>query len=410
MIIKGEINLKYGLMVFNKTRNIGDDIQSYVAMKYLPKIDYFIDRENLDSFTSDNNEKVAVIMNGWYMHYTLNWPPSPYIRPFPISMHLSTKDFWDIKSDQSYMKGYGLEYFKNISPIGCRDSHTLKLLSDNNVKAEFTGCLSLTLERFDNVQKGNYICAVDVSSKVIDKIKEYTNLEIKIITHEVSEDYYKLTWDERVKNVENLLKLYQGAKCVITTRLHCALPCTALNAPVLIIHDKYNDDRFKDYIEFIDYCYESDFLNGTYNYNFLNPPADKIKHFKMKESLNERCINFIQECEKNIDNKDKGLPDKNFYTNYMVPRSNWYKEIILELEEKTKLLNQIIKDYEEVSVKKDNIINELQDNIEKQNLELNKINNKLVDTDHQLQHIQNSKAWSICKKLYKIRDTITGNK
>ena len=54
------INLKkalyktsYGLMYYKSTDNIGDDIQTYAAMKFLPHIDYYIDREDLSCFVPD---------------------------------------------------------------------------------------------------------------------------------------------------------------------------------------------------------------------------------------------------------------------------------------------------------------------------------------------------------------------
>ncbi len=404
--------MKYGLMVFNKTRNIGDDIQSYVAMKYLPTIDYYVDRENLDSFISNSNEKVAVIMNGWYIHHTMNWPPSPYIKPLPISMHFTTRDFWDIKDEQIHLCGYGEEYLKSISPIGSRDTHTLKLLSEKNIKTEFTGCLTLTLEKFNDVQKKNYICAVDVSSKVVEKLKKITNLEIKEITHIVLENYYTLSWEERVKNVEELLKIYQGAQYVITSRLHCALPCIALGTSVLIIHDKYNDDRFKDYLKFIDFCYEEDFLKDNYVLDFLNHVNNKNEYIKLRDNLNLRCRNFIQECEKN--NNNELLPDINLYLNYVIPKFNWFKQLALNLEEKLKVheKNNIID--KEIITEKDDVINSLKTNIDiLQNESLDKIQelSKISeDLSYKLEHIQNSKCWRICKKLYKIRDKIVGNK
>ena len=36
--------MKYGLVVYKDTDNIGDDILSYAAMRFLPRIDYIIDR------------------------------------------------------------------------------------------------------------------------------------------------------------------------------------------------------------------------------------------------------------------------------------------------------------------------------------------------------------------------------
>ena len=68
--------MKYGIIVFKETTNIGDDIQSYAAMKQLPRVDYFIERESLNEFISNDNEKVKTIMNGWYMHNRFCFPPS----------------------------------------------------------------------------------------------------------------------------------------------------------------------------------------------------------------------------------------------------------------------------------------------------------------------------------------------
>ena len=48
--------MKYGLIVFKETENIGDDIQSYAAIKYLPQVDYYIEREKLDEFVPENEE------------------------------------------------------------------------------------------------------------------------------------------------------------------------------------------------------------------------------------------------------------------------------------------------------------------------------------------------------------------
>ena len=42
--------MKYGLLYYKDTDNIGDDIQSYASERFLPRIDYMIDRENLEKF------------------------------------------------------------------------------------------------------------------------------------------------------------------------------------------------------------------------------------------------------------------------------------------------------------------------------------------------------------------------
>ena len=73
--------MKYGLATMKETENIGDDIQSYVAIRFLPKIDYYIEREKMDLFVPEKKEQVLTIMNGWFLHSKINFPISPYIYP-----------------------------------------------------------------------------------------------------------------------------------------------------------------------------------------------------------------------------------------------------------------------------------------------------------------------------------------
>ena len=280
--------MKFGLMVEQDTRNIGDDVQAYVTKRFLPRVDYYVDRNHIDEFVPDTEEKIAVITNGWFLQYTLNWPPSPYIKPLPISMHFTYKDwFWDTTDRAYHLQGYGLEYLKSIEPIGCRDSHTLKLLGEKGVKTEYTGCMTLTLQPFDGIEKGNYICAVDVSEEVVNQIRKTTDMEVKEITHTVPEDYYKLPWDERMKNVEKLLKVYQGAKAVVSYRLHCALPCLALGTPTILLNEDYRNDRFGDYTKYIESCSEEDFISGKVKYDYNNIPKhdDGWKELRNTEVL-----------------------------------------------------------------------------------------------------------------------------
>jgi hypothetical protein len=204
-----------------------------------------------------------------------------------------------------------------------------------------------------------------------------------------------------MKNVEDLLKIYQGAKCVVTTRLHCGLPCTALGTPVLLIHDNYNDDRFKDFLEFIDFCYEPDFLEDKYSYDFSNPPINKTMHNEIRDNLNAKCKNFIENCENNDD--EKLLLDKDLYSNYVIEKSNWYKRIILDLAEKVNKISEQIDSRNNEIIDKDNIINDLENKI-------NELSMKLENTSYKLNHIENSKAWKICKKAYSVRDKVLNRK
>ena len=65
---------KYALLKYN-TDNIGDEIQSLAAKRFLPQVDYYLDRDNLNSFVPvSDNEDIKLIMNGWYSHKPQNFP------------------------------------------------------------------------------------------------------------------------------------------------------------------------------------------------------------------------------------------------------------------------------------------------------------------------------------------------
>lgn len=398
--------MKFGLMVENDTRNIGDDIQSYVTKRFLPKVDYYIDRNHIDEFVPEKEEKVATIINGWFLQYTLNWPLSPYIKPLPVSMHFTYKDwFWDTTDRAYHLQGYGLEYLKSIEPIGCRDSHTAKLLNSKGVKTEYTGCMTLTLEKFEGVEKQDYICAVDVSDKVVEQIRKTTDMEVKVISHIVPEDYYKLSWDERMKNVEELLKLYQGARAVVSYRLHCALPCLALGTPTVLLNEDYRNDRFGDYTKFIESCTEEEFISGKVKYDFRNIPVHSDEWKKLREDLIKRCETFVKECETNeeIYKNDINIKD---YKKYVIDKSNWLKEAVLESYQryiKTKQLLDEKKNYEYIEIskieEKDREIREKQYTIEYYKKEFDEVVDKMEKYKKELEIIKESKWWKLREKI-----------
>ena len=58
---------RYGILSYNSF-NIGDEIQSIAASRFLPRIDYRINREQLSLFRTESpEERVDLIMNAWYM-------------------------------------------------------------------------------------------------------------------------------------------------------------------------------------------------------------------------------------------------------------------------------------------------------------------------------------------------------
>ncbi len=322
--------MKYGLIVYKDTENIGDDVQSYVASKYLPRVDYIIDRDDVTSFIPKKKEYVATIMNAWWMNKKFNWPPSPYIYPKMISMHFTHYDTIYHIDQKHITTGYGKKYLKKYEPIGCRNSYTKKILQDNGINSYFSGCMTLTLDRFENIEKEDYILLVDVTDAIYEKIKTMTNKRIERITNNRdSKEYSKLDWETRRKYVEDYLKTIQKASIVITPRLHCALPSLALQTPVLLIDYSLNNDRTSDFLSLLYTVTEEEFLKEKTNYDINNPKDNKKDYLKIRKKLEKECYDFINEIEKSEEKIKEELPDIEQYSEF-VERNNFQKGLLLE--------------------------------------------------------------------------------
>ena len=236
---------KYAILSYASTKNIGDDIQSLAAIHMLNKNNIHeyicIDREKLKSY---NGEPVHLIMNGWFMHNLKQFPPSKNITPLFIGFHCRKEKL--VKKN--------IEYFKRFEPIGCRDLHTKHIFEKYNVNAYFSGCLTLAFDEV--VKKNELIYNVDINTKC--KYIPNVNIDMSyyknatIIEHDISDQSLKLNVQKRFNKANELLNIYRNAKLILTTRLHCVLPCRAFGTNVLFIHKRYNSDpRFKGLKKYI---------------------------------------------------------------------------------------------------------------------------------------------------------------
>jgi len=397
--------MKYGLMYYKDTDNIGDDIQTYAAIRFLPHIDYYIDREDLNCFIPEEKEYVSMIMNGWFLHNKMAWPPSPYINPLTISMHFTSLEPIDI--GEKYLQNIGGEYLKKYSPIGCRDNETQNRLNRNGIENYFSGCMTLTINKFDDIEKQDYICVVDTNDEILDKVRCSTKREVKVISHWTNPDEIKSkSFEERIKDVENLLKTYQGAHVIITERLHVALPSMALGTPVILVHSKnFEEDRLGSFLKFVDNYINEEFLNMDVESLLENPRENNNEYLEIRNSLIKRCKEFISECEN--DNLDIDLlPDINKYYDSYVKNIKWYKELYEEIRIKHKEnwinLNKEIGDLKlkEIEITKDNDI--LFNTIKEYKEIIANLESDKENLYKELEKIYNSKSWKYLQKINKI--------
>ena len=397
--------MKYGVLYYKDTDNIGDDIQTYAAIRFLPHVDYYIDREALNCFVPKEREYVSVIMNAWFIHNKLAWPPSPYINPLLHSMHFTSLENIDV--GDKYLLGLGGDYLKAHQPIGARDITTKKRLENNNIEAYFSGCMTLTLNKFANIEKKDKICLVDLPEDIIEKVKTNTNDEIEVLTHWLNpEEMSNKDFNKRMQDVETLLKKYQEARLVITNRLHVALPCIALGTPVILIHKEiFENDRLETYLKFVTYFIDTDFLEMDIKELLNNPRLNSDEYIEIRDSLIQRCEQFINNCENNNFNTQI-LPDvEEYYKNY-VSKIEWYRKLHEETYIKSK---QMIFNYEDKIkdlIVENNKVNKEQK--EKYTFELEELKNELSNTREELNKIKTQNE-EIKKELNDIIIQMDGN-
>lgn len=220
--------------------NLGDYIQSLAAMQFLPKKGLnLVDRDRLSEY---NKSKVKVIMNGWYFINKKNYVASDKINPLYVSFHINNGE--DLVPEM-------IDYLKKYEPIGCRDYQTKRLLDKNGINAYFSGCLTTTLDidyKAPESERTNEIIFCDYkmgtcpkADNYLKSLKNYDFSKAEFVTHTFNKNS---THEERFAEAKRLLNKYARAKLVVTSRIHCALPCLALGTPVILIKKNYDFWRF----------------------------------------------------------------------------------------------------------------------------------------------------------------------
>ena len=226
---------KFGV-IWASTINIGDDIQAIAARNFLRKKGYynmaFVNRENLSNYCG---EPISLIMNGWFMHDITKFPPPESITPIFISFHCAGE----------ILIATHREYFKKHEPIGCRDFATVNTFKKYGIDAYFTGCMTLYFRPSYCKGDKSYIVDVNECSYIPKVAIDTTQLSgFHKVSHDLTAIEDRNNQLARLSKADALLKLYASARLVITSRLHCALPCRAFRTSVKFVHSNLNDPRF----------------------------------------------------------------------------------------------------------------------------------------------------------------------
>lgn len=286
-------------MPMGKTKNIGDYIQILATRQFYNHIDGFIEKEDLSHFQSKGGDKVKAIVNGWFMWKPENWPPSEDIVPLFISIHFSPLIIKDILLKKDYLKQHspigcrdlttlyelrrsGIEsYFSGCITLTLGKSYHFEgrrkgicfvdpyFPIPSRKELSFINSIKLLLCFVNNVNKILYLSRNNffknygklwgyesVIPGIKGTIKSILKATCFYMTYHtyfsdrviMSSDYIlhivpvskdnPLSHDDWLKKADNYLQKYMKAELVVTSRIHAALPCLAMETPVIFMNSE----------------------------------------------------------------------------------------------------------------------------------------------------------------------------
>lgn len=253
--IRNEDNM-FGLLEYRNSCNLGDEIQTLAAAQFLPKVDALVDRDTSEItwLGPGSQERVRVIYNGWFDGQYSRWPPGSGIEPMLVSFHVNETDhsmdsMYDVlrpAATPTRIAGHRA-FLKLYEPIGCRDTHTEKMMRAAGIKTYWSGCMTLTL-RVPGARRGCEVLAIDVHRPAVRALYRAQVPEaLRCEATELAQTTEARTHSEKMTEARALVERIAGCRLLITSRLHAALIALANNVPVFFVHENMADVRFSGY-------------------------------------------------------------------------------------------------------------------------------------------------------------------
>lgn len=191
------MNRDLSLLLY-RTRNLGDTIQTVALSRLLPPASG-VYRHRL----SEAPASKLLVLNGMFDKDTPG-TPGPVL-------------FAGVSGPHFRKRGYLRWIRQSPYPVAARDPETLVLLRREGIPVELTGCVTMTLPRYDGPRRG--VLSVDWEGPG------------EFLTNGISRD---LGAADCWKLALGSLDRFRTAEAVYTSRLHVAVPCLAFGTPVWI--------------------------------------------------------------------------------------------------------------------------------------------------------------------------------
>ena len=174
---------------------------------------------------------------------------------------------------------------------------------------------------------------------------KYPDVEFKVLTHE-SDDLINPddSWKQRFENVNALLLLYQNARAVITTRLHCAMPCLSLKTPVLLLsqEDIAEQGRFDGLKQLCHHDSIHNLLEENCAFDLHSPPENPKAYMEYRHKLLCAVKRFLQQCQSEL--SENAQEYQEFEENW-IARARWKNDCLQQVSTLAKKRWNINHDY-----------------------------------------------------------------
>lgn len=199
-----------------------------------------------------------------------------------------------------------VEYYKKYEPIGCRDERTYQLFRKYGIACYLNGCITAVLPK-RQLGETSKVFLVDIPKEL------YPLLPPKIAEDSESVSHFILGEASDIKQMalDRYERYKKEGKLVITSLLHCAIPCLAAGIPVVLVKKKMSY-RFAWTERLLPIYLEEDF--SKINYNVISADYEEHKERLLKVLIdriggrdNRDEIQKIHEFYMSRDRKDAAL-------------------------------------------------------------------------------------------------------
>jgi hypothetical protein len=277
---------KYGIIEFNRSGiiNIGDYIQLKinenlyrevgVALNQIVKIDFY-------ELAQYNRDDIILPITFPLFGYNKNSDITCFSEKIhPVFLCISLLD--------TNLSEREITYLKKNEPVGCRDDHTAMNLKKLGIRSYLNGCTTLTLPKRPN----NYDCKKVYCIDVYDEVFDFMPDSIKSRCENRTHIFRPMSHDNAMQYAENLLNEYrENASLVVTSRMHCAVPCVAMGIPTIFVNRAYSY-RFS-WLEGIIDVYTPD------RYNLIDWSPKEIDCEKLKSAMKRIALKRLVSSDAN---------------------------------------------------------------------------------------------------------------